>query len=47
MAGFVAAFGVYVFINQDEMSNSEVWIPWVALIKAQAEDKRKTLFADD
>jgi len=47
MAGFVAAFGVYVFINQDGMPNSEVWISWVVLIKAQAKDKRKTLFADD
>jgi len=43
MAGFVATIGEYVFINQEGMPNSEVWIPLAALTKTQAEYKKSTL----
>ena len=50
MVGFISAFGEYLFINQDGIPDPDLWIPFAAMTRSQAEKKKKLFheeFTDD
>jgi len=46
MAGFISAFGEYIFINQDGIPDHNMWIPFAAMTPSQAKKKKKQFFED-